>query len=127
MILTTSGDIAIAKREADVSFTKSEDDFNWEIDYNQQVQDKKTGVMYQVVSEWSKRPMRIFYNRPVCESNGADALFIQEFDRAKARVEKDEPKHNTTLWSLMIALIFAVIISVFALIALSDKMPSFGG
>lgn len=113
LVKSESGDYYREKRECDINFTEPEEDnpLNWSIDFNQQARDVKKGVMLQFVTERSKNPVQMFKDRPVKASKSTDEIFFQHVEECMSEKGYEERKNSMLLWFAIVAIIFAVVIS----------------
>ena len=113
LVKAESGDYYREKRECDINFTEPEENnpLNWAIDFNQQARDSRKGVMLQFVTERSKNPVQVFKDRPVKASKSTDDIFFQHVEESMSEKGYEEHKNSMLLWFAIVAIIFAVVIS----------------
>jgi len=115
MILTEQGEIVFAKLPADTLYVASHDDLKaWELDSNQQAITEKNNRL-QVVSERSKKPIRVFRNRPVLNGKSTDVIANQKEDEELTVMERKSQKSSVLLWVGIICAIIAVTIGIIVL------------
>jgi len=92
----------------DLRLIDDEDGKAWEIDPNQQARGGKRGELTQFLSEYNKRPIQVFWNRPRAKSQATEIIARQEFSRAAMEVEKKDKK--VTLMNWLLGLDFALLL-----------------
>lgn len=70
----------------------------WELDYNQQARNARTGEYTQFVSSLNKRPIKIFSNRPQSQSQSTKSMAAQQFDEKLVQIEKVNQRQSMLLW-----------------------------
>lgn len=96
----------------------------WELDFNQQTKNEKTGEYLQVISARSKRPVQIFKNRPKMAGQSTQTIASNSQDRELTFQDRRKQKNSMVLWLGIIAVIFAIVISIIVLVNMKDNNAS---
>lgn len=123
-ILTETGDIVDQRLELDSEegYVASPDTLEaWELDFNQQCINIKNGRFCQVISNRHKKPLKIFKNRQVLQGSTTDVLASRKEDEELAFMNTRREKNKMLLWAGIIAVLFAVVISIVVLVQLQKK------
>lgn len=122
LILTEANTgVEYAQLETDVLYAASPETIEaWELDTNQQARDELTGRYIQVVSERSKKPLRIFKDRPLLSGPSTEAIASQKQDAELAFLNTKSQKNSMLIWIGIICVILAVIIGLIVLLNLNQ-------
>ena len=122
LVTTETGHIEERQLETDVLYVASPDDIMaWELDPNQQSRDPKTGDYLQVVSERSKRPLKVFRGRPVLKGQSTDTIASQKEDEELSYILSKSAKNSMLLWLGIVCALIAVIIGIVVLMGIMNK------
>lgn len=89
----------------------------WELDYNQQSKDVKTGKLVQFISTLNKKPLRIFKNRPQIPGLSILNIAKQEFKASIMEIEEENHRKSMLLWLGII--IMSIIVTIALIILLN--------
>lgn len=121
ILITGLGDIFRHKFETQPGYVASHDTVEaWELDYNQQVLDESTGQYTQFLTEYSKKPIKIYKDRPALVGLSTKVLASREQDAEIAYSDTRRQKNSMLLWVGIIAVLFAVTMSIIALVQLKS-------
>src|SRR4030043_1025989 len=126
-ILTETGDIVDMRLETDSEegYVASPDTLEaWELDFNQQCVDEKSGRYCQVISDRNKKPLKIFKNRPTLSGSTTETIASRKEDEELAFLNTHKEKNKMLLWVGIIAALFAVVISIVVLVQLQKSNKS---
>jgi hypothetical protein len=116
LLITGNGDVVGCTFEAGPDYII---DYNsaraWELDYSQQVQDKKTGKLIQYISELDRRPIKVYKNRTAASSDTALNIFHRKVKEALSQLEVKKKNNGMLLWLGIIAGLFCLTISIVVL------------
>lgn len=88
----------------------------WELDYNQQAKDEKTGRYTQFVSSLNKKPLKIYQNRPQLQSQPTRNIAAQQFDEKLVQIHKQQQQQIMVRWLGIIVLALALIVALIVLV-----------
>jgi len=105
----------------------------WELDFSQQFKDPKSGRFVQVISDRSKKPLKVFKLRSELSGQSTDVIASQKQDEELAFLNTYHEKNKMIVWVGIIAALFAVVISVVVLLIMQNRndpqivlLPSIG-
>ena len=111
VIVTAKGIAEHDKLEVGTLCIASPDTFEaYELDYNQQARNEKTGQFTQFVSSLNKKPLKIFENRKQSRSQSTRSIAAQQFDEKLVQIHKGQQKQSMLLWLGIIILALIIII-----------------
>lgn len=87
----------------------------WEMDYNQQSKDAKTGDLVQFVSTLNKKPLKIFKNRPEITAQSILSIAKQEIRATIMEIETENQKKSMLLWLGIFLLALLLLIGIIIL------------
>src|SRR4030043_93435 len=128
-ILTETGDIVDMRLETDSEegYVASPDTLEaWELDFNQQCVDEKSGRYCQVISDRNKKPLKIFKNRPTLSGSTTETIASRKEDEELAFLNAHREKNKMLLWVGIIAALLAVVISIVVLVQLNRPSGTVG-
>ncbi len=115
--VTAKGIVEHSRLEVGTLCCASPDTFEaWELDYNQQAKDERTGEFVQFISSLNKQPLKIYTHRPQSQSQSTAQIAAQQFDEKMVQIHKEESKKSMLLWLGIIAAILLVIIGLIVLL-----------
>jgi hypothetical protein len=120
-ILSETGDIDDMRLELDSEegYVASPDTLEaWELDFNQQCIDAKTGRFVQIISNRHRKPLKIFKERSTLKGSTTDTIASRKQDEELAFMNALREKNKMLLWVGIIAALFAVVISIVVLVTL---------
>lgn len=113
LLLTGVGDVELLTLDAEPLFITSPDTIEaWESDLNQQAKDDKTGRLVQVISDISKKPIKVYKERPALDGQTTEVIASRKQDEELAFMDSRKMKNSLVLWVGIIAALFAVVISI---------------
>jgi hypothetical protein len=121
-LLTELGDIVGLEFETEPGYIVSSDTVEaWHQDYNQQTKDEKRGRVFQVISERSKNPLKIFQERKPVKGQTTEVIASQTQDSELAFMNSKREKNKMLIWVGIIAALLAVVISIVVLVKLKSS------
>ncbi len=122
LILTEANTgVEYTQLETDVLYAASPETIEaWELDTNHQAKNELTGRYIQVVSERSKKPLRIFKDSPLLSGPSTEAIASQKQDAELAFLNTKSQKNSMLVWIGIICAILAVIIGLIVLLNLNQ-------
>jgi len=120
-VITETNEVEIRELPTDILYAASPDTAQaWELDTNQQARGED-GSYVQVVSERSKKAIKIFPSGSLLAGRSTDAIASQKQDAELAFMNKRGQKSSMLLWLGIITAIFAVTISIVLLYSLKSS------
>lgn len=117
IVTEADGNVEPCRLETDVLYVASPETIEaWELDYNQQAKHEKTGRHLQVVSERSKKPLKIFPDRSTLQGQSTEAIASQKQDAELTFMQSKNKRSSMLLWVGIICAILAVTIGVIVLL-----------
>lgn len=118
-LLILGGDMIPLKLIADGDCIAAPEDLQaWESDFSQQFIDRKTGRFVQVISDLNKKPIRVFKDRPSIKGRATDVISSRKQDEELAFLNTHKEKNRALTWVGIIAVLFALVISIVVLVQL---------
>ena len=110
--ITAKGELLKDKLEVGTLCVADPKEFKaWELDFNQQARDERSGQFVQFVSSLNKRPLKIYRNRPQAPTQATRDIAAQQFDEQLEQVQSQHPKHTMVKWLGVIMVIELMIIA----------------
>lgn len=122
LILPETAGVEVTRLEADDLYAADhERPAAWELDFNQQAKNERTGVFLQVISVLSKKPVKIYRGKPERSSQSTTTIASNAQDRALTFQGRRKSKNSLVLWLGIFLLSLVMIIGIIVLVNMGDK------